>query len=157
MQGDLADQMVAGIDRFLLREIDAIGRRSGPGTGSATSRSADKYNASVAPNRARLAKIIGAHDAARTSHGARNCSPPPTQPALVGRGERLRRLCRSLAGGPRRSRRRAAARARATHKPMADVVAIPDADQTPEQLAGLADGIAPKRSSPAGWPKAAAA
>ena len=40
---------------------------------------------------------------------------------------------------------------------VADVVAIPDADQTPEQLAGLVAGRAGRsRSTPAGWPRAAA-
>src|SRR5215510_5604424 len=62
MQGDLAEQMVAGIDRFLLREIDAsVGKRARHWKRDFSSREAcDK---SVAPNRARLAKIIGAHEA----------------------------------------------------------------------------------------------
>ena len=43
-------------------------------------------------------------------------------------------------------------------KPIADVVAIPDADQTPEMLVGLVPRRRrPSRSSPGAWPRAAAA
>jgi hypothetical protein len=60
-QGDLAEQMVAGIDRFLLREIDAsVDKRARHWKRDFSSREA--YDKSVAPNRARLAKIIGAHE-----------------------------------------------------------------------------------------------
>src|SRR4051812_26589452 len=61
MEGDLADQMVAGIDRFLLRQIEnSVAKRSRHWKRDVSSEK--KYNQSVAPNRARLAKIIGAHD-----------------------------------------------------------------------------------------------
>ena len=61
MQGDLAEQMVAGIDRFLLSEIaESVGKR--PRHWKRDASSPAKYNESVAPNRARLAKMIGAAD-----------------------------------------------------------------------------------------------
>ncbi len=141
MQGDLAEQMVAGIDRFLLGEIaESVGKR--PRHWKRDVSSAEKYNASVAPNRARLAKIIGAHDP-RAKVTAIELVATTSQPALVGRGERFEAFAvrwpavRGVHGEglllvPKDTRA------------VADVVALPDADQTPEQLAGLAPGIAPE-------------
>src|SRR2546426_578083 len=58
---DLAEQMVAGIDRFLLREIESsVARRVRHWRRDFSS--PQSYSASVAPNRARLAKMIGAVD-----------------------------------------------------------------------------------------------
>ena len=42
-------------------------------------------------------------------------------------------------------------------KPRACVVAIPDADQTPEMLVGLAPGVPPESQFARGWPRTAAA
>ena len=53
-QGDLASQMVAGIDTFLLRETeDAIAKRAALWKRDLSSQA--RYDESVAPNRARLA------------------------------------------------------------------------------------------------------
>ena len=117
-EGDLAAQMVDGIDRFLLREISATLSGSGG-----------------QPNRERLAHIIGATDD-RVSFEAPELvgtidSPPKVAdaeayevfavrwPVLQGReggivyGE-------GLLVQPKKRR------------PLADVVAVPDADTTPE-------------------------
>jgi hypothetical protein len=61
LTGDLADQMVSGIDRFLLRKTEESIEKRGRHWHRDLS-SAEAYDKSVAPNRARLAKIIGAHD-----------------------------------------------------------------------------------------------
>src|SRR5579872_6522652 len=59
--GDLAGQMVAGIDRFLTRETDAsIERRTRFWKRDFSSRRS--YAASLAPNRQRLRKILGVVD-----------------------------------------------------------------------------------------------
>src|SRR6185436_9739753 len=59
--GDLSAQMVAGIDRFLLREIDSTAvARTNFWKRDFSSREA--YEKSVAPNRERLRKLIGAVD-----------------------------------------------------------------------------------------------
>jgi dienelactone hydrolase len=141
MHGDLADQMVAGIDRFLLGEIaESIGKR--PRHWKRDVSSAKKYNESVAPNRARLAKIIGAADP-REKVTALEFIATTAEPALVGRGENFEAFAvrwpvvrgvqsEGLLLVPKNTRA------------VADVVAIPDADQTPEQLAGLVPGIAPE-------------
>lgn len=141
VQGDLAEQMVAGIDRFLLRETaESAGKRSRHWKRDLSS--PENYNASVAPNRARLAKILGAHDA-RAKVTALELLETTSQPALVGRGEKFDALAvrwptvRGVHGEglllvPREARS------------IADVVALCDADQTPEQLAGLTAGIEPE-------------
>ncbi len=61
-QGDLAARMVAGADKFLLRKTE----QSVAGRAKHWKRdlsSADAYNASVEPNRKRLAYILGVRDA----------------------------------------------------------------------------------------------
>ncbi|HXT60227.1 MAG TPA: dienelactone hydrolase family protein [Pirellulales bacterium] len=141
MEGDLADAMVAGIDRFLLNETAAsVAARAGLWRRDFSS--AAKYQESVAPNRARLAKILGAADPREKIDGLEFIATT-SQPALVGRGEGYEAYAvrwRVLPGvhgeglllKPNRD------------KPLADIVAIPDADQTPEMLAGLAPGIEPE-------------
>jgi dienelactone hydrolase len=141
MQGDLADAMVAGIDRFLLGKIDAsVAARARHWKRDKSS--ADNYNASVAPNRARFAKIIGAHDE-RAKPTAIELLATTTQGTLVGRGENFEAFAarwpavRGVAGeGLLLVPKSGAA--------IADVVAIPDADQSPEQLAGLVPGVEPQ-------------
>ena len=60
-QGDLSAQMVAGIDRFLMRETEAsVARRARHWKRDFSSPEA--YAKSVEPNRQRLRKIIGAVD-----------------------------------------------------------------------------------------------
>ena len=59
--GDIADAMVAGVDRFLLRQIEqSTARRARHWKRDLSS--ADAYNASVEPNRKRLAHILGVRD-----------------------------------------------------------------------------------------------
>src|SRR5687767_14929800 len=83
-EGDLASQMVEGIDRFLLRETQAAPQRRAALWKRDTS-SAVRYAASVAGNRERLAKILGVVDA-REKVEALELVATTAQPALVGRG-----------------------------------------------------------------------
>jgi dienelactone hydrolase len=141
LQGDLAEQMVAGIDRFLLREIEqSIAKR--PRHWKRDLSSPQKYNESVAPNRADLAKIIGAHDA-RAKVTGMELVATTAQPALVGRGDGFEAFAVRWPGvrGVHGEGLLLVPKARPA---VADVVALPDADQTPEQLAGLAPGIDPE-------------
>jgi hypothetical protein len=114
MEGDLAAQMVAGIDKFLLREIElSVGRREQHWKRDFSSPEA--YNKSIEPNRQRLAKILGVVDE-RVPFEApelvalvtRSVSEGPPGPRRQGR--ELRDLRRPLAGCPRRAWRRAATR-----------------------------------------------
>ena len=62
MTGDIASELVAGVDRFLLKQIDeSTAKRAAHWKRDFSSPKA--YNASVEPNRKRLAHILGVRDA----------------------------------------------------------------------------------------------
>src|SRR5262245_64319284 len=60
-EGDLATQMVAGIDKYLMRELDAAAK-GGNDLWKVNTSSLQAYLESVKPNRDRLAKILGVVD-----------------------------------------------------------------------------------------------
>jgi len=138
LEGDTASRMVDGIDRFLLRKTEeSVAGRAGHWTRDVGS--AERYAASVAPNRKRLAHILGVRDD-RIPFDAPELVGTTARPALVGRSDGYEvHAVRWPAFGtvhgegllltPTRGKRGA------------DVVAIPDADVTPEQLVGLAEGV----------------
>jgi len=134
-RGDVAAAMVDGIDRFLLRKTEeSVAGRA---------RYWSKEAGAIEANRKRLAQILGVRDA-RPRFAAPELVGTTARPARIGRGagyavfairwpafgdvqaEGLLLAPEGEAGG------------------VADVVAIPDADQTPEQLAGLAEGLPPE-------------
>ena len=139
-QGDLSTELVAGIDRFLLREIDSsIEKRAAFWKRDTSTKEA--YEKSVAPNRERLKKILGIVDD-RAKDAVPEFPIPANQagfgfalatsdafqvrslrwPVLRGiDGEGLL-LIPKEAGGP-------------------FAIVFPDADQTPEMMAGMAPGI----------------
>src|SRR5438046_6758127 len=93
MEGDIAAAMVAGIDKFLLREIElSVERREQYWKRDFSSPEA--YNKSIEPNRQRLKKILGVVDErvpfgapeiiATTSTLARSASEG--NPAAIARG-----------------------------------------------------------------------
>src|SRR5262249_34483097 len=137
MEGDIAAQLVAGVDKFLLREIDkSVERRAKHWKRDFSS--AEAYNKSIEPNRKRLAHILGVRDP-RVPFEAPDLISTSNQPALVGKGENYEIFAvrwpafgdvhgEGLLLVPR-------------GKKVADVVAIPDADQTPEQIVGLVEGV----------------
>ncbi|HEY4312303.1 MAG TPA: hypothetical protein VGN12_22840 [Pirellulales bacterium] len=137
VEGDLASQMVDGIDRFLLRQIGESATHR-PVHWNRDTSSPEKYSASVQPNREQLAKIIGAVDK-RLPCDALEVITTTSQSALVAGSPKFEVLAvrwpmlpgvygEGLLLYPTRD------------NPIADVIAIPDADQTPEMLAGLATG-----------------
>jgi dienelactone hydrolase len=137
MEGDIAAKMVAGIDKFLLREIDlSVERREKFWKRDFSSPEA--YNKSIEPNRQRLKKILGVVDD-RVPFDAPDLIGTTKQSALVGRGENYEIFAvrwpavRQVHGEglllvPKGEK-------------VADIIAIPDADQTPEQICGLAEGV----------------
>lgn len=180
LQGDLASIMVSGIDQFLLEEIaDSLNHRGRHWQRDYSSPEA--YARSVAPNRAHLARIIGAVDA-REPQIELELVATLKQSSLVGRGEGYevhRVRWPVMRGVPERGVLREAAEGgrlelvrpawpedpleAAVHgsygvrvtgeglllvpsgrEPVADVIALPDADQTPEMLVGLAGGLVPE-------------
>ena len=141
LQGDLSAQMVAGIDKFFMRELEQslAGREifwhrdlSSP----------QAYEASVRTNRAQLRKIIGVADE-RLPFRALDFVSSTASPAQVAETDAFTAKAvrwpvldgvygEGLFLEPKGT-------------PVAFIVAIPDADQSPEMLAGLVSGLAPER------------
>ena len=136
--GDMAERMVAGADAFLLRELEhSIEQRQQHWNRDHSSPEA--YSRSIQPNRERLAHILGVRDQ-RVPFDAMALVGTTERPALVGRGPgysiyavrwpAIRRMHgEGLLLIP-------------DNTPIACVVAIPDANHTPEMIAGLCEGVA---------------
>jgi dienelactone hydrolase len=143
MKGDLAAQMVAGIDAYLMKALDASVAQRQKAWQPDTS-SPEAYRKWLAPKRAKLRKILGMIDqrvpltdleyvntreseAAWQGHGWYAYTVRwPVLPGVEGDGLLLKPVD-PLHGFFQWS---------------AAVVVLPDADQTPEMLAGLAPGLA---------------
>lgn len=130
--GDLTSNLVAGVDRFLLQQL-ADSETNRARFWKRDFSSAEAYTRSVETNRARLAYILGTRDRATrpmqlpTEH-RRIASAPnydifeirwPSFADVTGDGLLIKQKGQS----------------RGT------IIAIPDADITPEQLIGLAEGV----------------
>ncbi len=141
MEGDIASTLVADVHQFLLRKLD----ESVAGEAQHWHRdfsSWQAYERSMATNRKRLAFILGVRDPL-VSKVHLELIATWKHPALRGRGENYEVFAvRWPAFGDVTGE---GLLLTPTHgAPIANVVAIPDADQTPEQLAGLTDGIPPE-------------
>ena len=140
LQGDLSAQMVAGIDKFLLREIDrAPSERAGLWQYNFSSREA--HEKSIAPNRERFRKYIGAVDG-RMPVAELEYIETTLTPSLVADTESytIRAVRWPVFDGVFGEGLLLQPKGR----PIALVVALPDADQTPEMIAGLAPGVPPE-------------
>src|SRR4051812_41885923 len=84
MKGDVAEQLVAGVDKFLLRETALSAKRREHYYRRDTS-SPENYAASLAPNRARLARILGVRDA-KVAFQSPEYVGTKDEPSLVGKG-----------------------------------------------------------------------
>jgi dienelactone hydrolase len=135
---DIASDLVDGVDRFLLKEI----AKSVEGRARHWKRdfsSPEAYNRSIEPNRKRLAHILGVRDP-RVPFDAPELLGTTGQPALVGKGTGFDVFpVRWPAFGDVHGE--GLLLVPTGKKKVADVVAIPDADQTPEQIAGLTEGV----------------
>jgi dienelactone hydrolase len=140
VEGDLAELMVEGIQRFLLKATEAsIDRRQALWHRDFSSRQA--YEASVTPNRERFRKVIGLMDK-RLSFQA------PELQVVVGGAEQVA----SNAGYKVRAVRWPVLPGvdgeglllEPVAPPVAYVVGLPDADWSPEMLVGLAPGVPPE-------------
>jgi hypothetical protein len=129
--------MLAGIDRFLLREIEAsVERRQRHWKRGYSSLQA--YRESVAPNRARLRKIIGVVDQ-RVRADALFFDATTETPALVakGAGYEVHRVRWPVLDGVEAE----GLLLEPSGAPIANVVVLPDADWHPEVVVGLAPGL----------------
>ena len=138
-EGDLSARMVAGIDRFLMRRLEAAPEARAAFWNRDFS-SEDDYTRSVEANRERFRKIIGLVDRRSpprldflSAEGGASLAQSDSVtvwrvrwevvPGLEGEGLLVR---------PK------------NQTPIAQVIALPDADVTPRQLVGLQPGVRPE-------------
>ena len=139
--------MVAGIDRYILRMTkDSVTQRK---LWHARFVLLAGLRRSVAANRDHLRRIVGAVNPA-PAFGSPDYLAGPGRGSLVGQGagfeiHRVRWPALSIAGpdnaGAGNRRWRGAVAVAHSRPPIADCVALPDADQTPEMLMSLAPGV----------------
>ena len=139
--GDLASQLVDGADRFLRRKLD----ESVAGRAARWHRdfsSAEAFARSNANQSRRLGHIL-VRDARASAPGPIEAIQAEGRPSYRGDGLEIRAVrwpaFGDVTGEGLEVRRDGDAR------PIAAAVVLPDADQTPEQLAGLAPGLPPDR------------
>ncbi len=139
MEGDIASQMLTGVDKFLHYElIDRSAERRWQRWEKRDFSSAEAYHKSIEPNRKRLAHILGLRDP-RVPFDAPELVSTTAQPALVGKGENFEAFAvRWPAFGDVHGEGLLLV---PKDKKVADVIAIPDADLTPEQITGLMPGV----------------
>jgi dienelactone hydrolase len=138
--GDLSAKMVAGIDQFLVREIERSVRERQKFWRRDFS-SHEACEKSIRSNRLRLQKYIGAVDALSPVKALEYVSSTAS-PQLVAETDtyRVYAVRWPLFDGVRGE----GLLLQPKSEPVARIVAIPDADQTPEMLAGLAPGLPPE-------------
>jgi len=152
-QGDIAARMVAGVDQFLLAEIEkSVARRARHWNRDYSS--AESYKKSIEPNRKRLAHILGVRDR-RAAFDALSCQATSEHsgPIAVGEGYEIHSVRWPVLAFPGPTWPGEASIYGeglllvpvGDRPPVADIVAIPDADQTPEQIAGLVEGVPVER------------
>ena len=137
LSGDIASNLVAGVDRFLLRELDrSVERRSQYWQPDFSSGAA--YATSASTNRHRLAHILGLRDA-RPATNSFLVAGDLGGTAPLARADRYEVFAVRWAAFGDVEGEGLLLRPR-FGPPIAAVVAVPDADQTPEDLAGLTSG-----------------
>ena len=144
MQGDLAFQMVEGIKKFLLHKTDGAARERSQ-FWNRDYQSVEAYNHSVSQNRDRLRHIIGTVDP-RVEASAPELINMITAPAQASAGQGYKVYpVRWEVFGPVVADYGGLSAEGLLLQPERDVVArvvaIPDADWSPEMLVGLAPGV----------------
>ena len=141
LEGDIASHLVAGVDQFLLDELAAsVAKR--PAYWNRDFSSHEAYVKSVEPNRKRLAHILGLRDS-RTAFAGLQLDGTTAASSLVGRTDRITihavswPAFRDVTGTGLLLEPRG-------RDVVANVVAIPDSGQIPEQIAGLSLGLTPE-------------
>ena len=143
-EGDLAARMVAGIDRYLTAATDrAAADRERHWTPNHESRAA--YETSVQPNRTRFRQIIGAIDPRLTIRGFEFASTT-RQPSLVARtpAYEIHAIRWPVFPGVNGE----GLLLQPTDEPRGHIVALPDADISPEAFTGLAPGAPESQQLP---------
>jgi dienelactone hydrolase len=140
LKGDLAARMVAGIDAYLMKALDASVEKRRQAWQPDVS-SPEAYRKWLDPKRAKLRQILGVIDR-RVPFTDLEYRSGPGRPALVGETKAYKVYAVRWPVFPGVSAEGLLLEP-AAGKPTACAVAIPDADQTPEMLVGLAPGLSP--------------
>jgi dienelactone hydrolase len=140
-EGDLAAKMVAGIDKYLMRELAASMKKRNQYWKPDFS-SAEAYSKSVRPNRERLKRILGVVDERVPFTDVEYFGGPKT-PSLVAETDlyKIHAIRWPVLAGVDGE----GLLLEPKGKIVANVIALPDADWTPEMLVGLTPGV-PKES-----------
>ncbi len=149
MEGDIASELVEGVDRFLLGELaKSVERRADFWRPDVSS--PDAYQASMQENRDRLVQILGIRDSRVPFESLQLCETT-SRSARVATTDRYDVFAvrwpvvgdmhaEGLYVVPKSSERGDGN----VFVGLADVVVLPDADQSPEMLLGLVEGIPPE-------------
>ncbi len=138
-RGELDAQMMDGAHRFVERKItESIDARQRHWKRDLSSQAA--YERSIAGNRARFLEKIGAVDKLAAPGMERIGNDAAPGPVADAGGYRVYQVRWPVLEGVHGEGLLLEPRA----KPTAYVIVLPDADQTPEQLAGIAPGVAPE-------------
>ena len=137
LEGDIAAQMIEGMRQFLVQETNAsIGQREGLWRRDFLSRQA--YETSVAPNRERFRKVIGLIDERVVFDEPEVATVlGDSEVVAAGSGYRVYAVRWPVLKGVDGE----GLLLEPLRPPVARVVALPDADCSPEALAGLAPGL----------------
>ena len=138
LEGDVASYLVDGVDRFLLKELEkSIANRARYWHRDFSS--ADAYNKSISENRKRLAHILGVRDP-RIPFREPEWVGTTKEPALVAGAKTysVYAIRWPAFGDVTGEGLMLVPKKEGT---LANVIAIPDADQTPEMVAGLMEGV----------------
>jgi dienelactone hydrolase len=147
-EGDPATRMVAGIDRYLDRELAAAVEKR-PALWKLDPSSPEAYRRSLGPYRDRLRRLLGVVDRrVPVTEVEYVAAGGPPAPAVEADGYRVFAVRWPVLEGVDGE----GLLLEPKGKPVASVVALPDADWTPEMLVGLAPG--PKAQFLAGGPAA---
>ena len=137
MEGDLATQMVTSLDEFVMQaSADSVESRQQ--LWNRDYRSHEAYADSIAPNRERFKKYIGCVDG-RAPVDALHYIATTEQPAEIAKaaGYTVYAVRWPVFDGVDGE----GLLLEPNDMPVAQIIALPDADWTPEMLVGLADGI----------------
>ena len=143
LEGDIASYLVEGVDKFLLSELaTSLNKRENYWNRDFSSHKA--YIESVKPNRERLSHILGIRDQ-RNSFNGLNFESTTDTPPLVGQSDTIKVYAVSWpAFGDVNGTGLLLEPNRSDHDVVANVIAIPDSTQSPEQIAGLQLGLVPE-------------
>ena len=148
MEGDLASQMVDGIDRFLLKEIEKAASSRAERFTVDTS-SPEAYEASLKPHREQLAKCLGIRDARLPFTSPEIIAAVGADPVIAQSDKFTIQAIRwpvlsdpTPQGAGLPSIYGEGLLLTPKGEVIANVIVLPDADQTPEQMCGVAEGIA---------------